>query len=1200
MGKVKFSDEQQSVIDMRGANLLVSAAAGSGKTEVLAERIVELIMDKDHPVSIDRMVVLTFTEAAASEMRERVTGKLIDRLKDNPEDERLYAQSLLVQNALITTIDSFCLFIIHNNFSDIGIDPGFRVLDQGEKSLILKETFDEILEESLENGDTSEETKLILDTLTGRPADLEDMVLSFAGFLFSTPDRDEWIKEALKCYTADTEDEMYATPLFQSVFNEALMTVSDAVTIAKGLKKYCDKYADEIEQPDADAINNILEQLENMARAEDIGELIKKVKLFDNKSLGRKKYDRKTYISDVKKKIKGFVDDISKKKLNFNPETVIDDGKKMAGVLKAFIDFTVRFMDAFDAAKRDRNVIDFVDMERLALKILSDKDDPKKPSKTAAEYRDYFEVIMVDEYQDSNALQESILTKICRDNNYFMVGDVKQSIYRFRGACPDIFTGKYLTYGKEGRDIRIDLNKNYRSRSAVLDFANMIFENVMNRFTCGGIDYDDSARLYYGAVNYDVSDDKEPEVIFFDETNLKESGLSESVSSVECEAAIIAGRINALFEENYMVTEKDGTRRELKYSDIVILLRVEKDINNVIKEVLEKNGIPAYAAEKRGYFSATEVTSLLSYLSVLDNPRNDIDFYGVLTGDIGGFSPEEIAIMRIGRQKGASLYDDFAGCDDERFIQRKNRLMEKLERHGKMSKYMSLRELLEKILEDTDYLIHMTALPSGEKRRANILALLEKATDFEKTSYHGLFQFNRYIRSLRAREVDEGEAGTITDGDNVVRIMSMHKSKGLEFPVVFVSGLGKQYNAMDQKGRVLYDREYGMAADIIDTGRRTRKRDVRKNAVASVIKNADRAEAMRLIYVALTRAREKLIVTGCEKADVLDKMPKPGTLLNSDIQGYDNAFKLILAAIYNEGLHDRLIMRTGVDDLIITDDMRNREMSRRKEVLINNGGSEASAEKSLDPKVKKEYEDGLHPKYEGEYLDGLYIKTSVSAIKMKHYEETESFHREYEAKEESKDIFENEAVPSFAVDGSESPFMNMGAAKGSATHRVMELLDFSKTGDLTGKERREYITECIKQFDEKGLLEKGYRDIVDVDKCSAFFDTDLAKRMCRADKEGKLFKEKSFFLGKKASEIEKRFPDSENIIVQGIIDAYFVENGSVVIMDYKTDMVNNGDELADKYESQLELYKEAVERITGYNVSEMIIYSFRLDEEIPV
>ncbi len=1200
MGNVKFSDEQQRVIDMRGSNLLVSAAAGSGKTEVLAERIVELVMDKNHPVSIDRMVVLTFTEAAASEMRERVTGKLIDRLKDSPEDERLYAQSLLVQNALITTIDSFCLFIIHNNFSDIGIDPGFRVLDQGEKSLILKETFDEILEESLESSDTSEETKLILDTLTGRPADLEDMVLSFAGFLFSTPDRDEWIKDALKCYTADNREELYNTPLFKSVLDDALMTVSDAVIMAKDLKKYCEKYADEIEQADIDTIDIILEQLENMSGAKDIDDLLKKVSLFENKSLSRKKYDRKTYISDVKKKIKGFVDDIAKKKLNFNPETVIDDGKKMAGVLKAFIDFTVRFMDAFDAAKRDRNVIDFVDMERLALKILSDKDDPKKPSKTATEYRDYFEVIMVDEYQDSNALQESILTKICRDNNYFMVGDVKQSIYRFRGACPDIFTAKYLTYGKEGRDIRIDLNKNYRSRSAVLDFANMIFGNVMNRFTCGGIDYDDSARLYYGAVNYDMADDKAPEVIYFDESDFKESTLADSVSSVECEAAIIAGRINALFEENYMVTEKNGTRRELKYSDIVILLRVEKDINNVIKEVLEKNGIPAYAAEKRGYFSATEVTSLLSYLSVLDNPRNDIDFYGVLTGDIGGFSPEEIAEIRTGGQRGASLYDDFAGCNDERFIERKNCLMERMEKHGKMSKYMSLRELLETILEDTDYLIHMTALPSGEKRRANILALLEKATDFEKTSYHGLFQFNRYIRSLRAREVDEGEAGTITDGDNVVRIMSMHKSKGLEFPVVFVSCLGKQYNSMDQKGRVLYDREYGMATDIIDTDRRTRKKDVRKNAVATVIKNADRAEAMRLIYVALTRAREKLIVTGCGTEALLGKMPEKGKLLNADIQGYDNAFKLLLSAIYNEGLEESLITRVGVDDLIITDDMRNRETAHRKEVLVKSGSDEATAEKSIDPVIKKEYEESLYPDYKGRYLNGLYIKTSVSAIKMKHYEESENFHREYEAKEENHKAGENEAVPSFALDGNGKTFTNMGAAKGSATHRIMELLDFSKTGELSGEDRKEYITKCIKEFDEKNLLEKGYSSIVDIDKCSAFFDTDLAKRMCRADKEGKLFKEKSFFLGKKANEIDKSFPDSENIIVQGIIDAYFVENGSVVIMDYKTDRVNDGDELADKYESQLELYKEAVERITKYRVSETVIYSFWLDEEIPL
>ena len=1199
MGKVYFSEEQKSVINMRGANLLVSAAAGSGKTEVLAERIVELIMDKDHPISIDRMVVLTFTEAAASEMRERVTGKLLDRLKENPSDERLYSQSLLVQNALITTIDSFCLFIIHNNFSDIGIDPGFRVLDQGEKSLILKETFDSVLEESLEDEKTSADTKLILDTLTGKPADLEDMVLSFAGFLFSTPDRDEWIEDALKCYTSDSIDELYDTPLFHAILDDSLMTVSDALVIAESVVNYCDTYRSEIEESDRLIMENIRDQIKGMLNSEGITDLNNKISLYDNKRLSGKKYERKDYISEAKKKIKAFIDEIAKKKLAFNPETVISDGKKMAGVLKAFIDFTVRFMNAFDDAKRDRNVLDFVDMERMALKILSDKDNLKNPSKTALEYRDYFEVIMVDEYQDSNALQESILTKICRDDNYFMVGDVKQSIYRFRGACPDIFTGKYLTYSNEGKNIRIDLNKNYRSRSAVLDFANMIFGNVMNRFTCGGIDYDESARLYYGAVNYDTADDRKPEVIFFDETELDGSELGEEVSSIECEASIIASRINALLEENYMVTDKDGTRRELRYSDIVILLRVEKDINNVIKDVLEKNGIPAYATEKRGYFSAREVTTLLSYLSVLDNPQNDVDFYGVLTGDIGGFEPDEIADLRPGKQKGASLYDDFVNCMDEKLISRKDRLLNLLEKHGKMAKYMALRELLENILEDTDYLIHMTALPSGEKRRANILALLEKATDFEKTSYHGLFQFNRYIRSLRAREVDEGEAGTITDGDNVVRIMSMHKSKGLEFPVVFVSGLGKQYNSMDQKGKVLYDREYGIAADIIDTDRRIRKKDVRRNAVASVIKNADRAEAMRIIYVALTRAREKLIVTGCEKASVLDKMPQPGQLLNADIMGYDDAFKLILAAIYNEGLQNELITWASVDDLVITDDMRDKEIAHRKEKLHETADM-SSAEKAIDPEVKKEFENALCPDYKGKYLEGLYIKTSVSAIKMRHYEESENFHREYESIDNQSDAEENEVVPSFAMDGNENPFANMGAAKGSATHRIMELLDFAKAGDLSGQDRMRYITDGIKRFDEQGLLEKGYADLIDVNKCSAFFDSALAKRMSVADKGGKLFKEKSFFLGKKASEVEKRFPDSENIIVQGIIDAYFEENGKIVIMDYKTDKVKSGDELVDKYDSQLKLYKEAVERITGYEVSETIIYSFWLDEEIPL
>jgi len=1186
MGEIKFSESQLEVINGRHANMLVSAAAGSGKTEVLSERIISLITDKENPIDIDRMVILTFTEAAAAEMRERVTNKLTKLAEEKPEDERLFSQSMLVQNALITTIDSFCLFIIRNNFADINLDPGFRVLDKGEKELMLKDSFDELVDKRLENEEDGD-IRLLLDYLDEKSG-FEEQTKKFADFLFGRPDRDKWIRDALNNYQIKDEDDFYQKKLIKFIEQEARLIAKDALTLADASLRICERVD---ECPDIDVMSEVRDKIHDIACSKSIKELKNKAEQYKVPSVKRKDYPGRETVKQNKNDIKKFVDEI-KGLLNFDVQRVMEDDQRMLKVIKAFTEFTCQYMDLFDEKKRERNVIDFVDMERFALKILS-TEEGSQPSKTALEYQDFFKVIMVDEYQDSNALQESILTKICSEDNYFMVGDVKQSIYGFRGACPEIFTEKYNRFQHTGINKKIDLNKNFRSRNCVLDFTNLIFETVMNQFTCGGIDYDDNASLKFGSFDYQIEEDTLPELLVADISDLDDIENLPEGGKIELEGRMVASRIQKLMADRFQVFDKkDKCKRDIRYSDIVILLRTEKDWNDTFKRALEEKGIPAYATAKRGYFDTLEIRGILNYLQVIDNPRQDISFWGVLTGVIGGFDISEAALFKPAT--GMSLFDSFLGSDEATLSEKKSRLADMLEKHTRMAKYMSLRELIETILVDTDYLNYMTALPAGEKRKANILALLEKASDFEKTSYHGLFQFNRYIKSLKAQNVDEGEAGSLIEGDDVVRIMSMHRSKGLEFPVVFVSGLGKSYNFMDVNSKILVDDELGLGMDYFEPNTRIKRKDIRRDAIGKAIKRKITAEEMRILYVAMTRAKEKLILTGSSKTKDFESLSGEGMLISSVINGFSKYMDVIANALSSRSCLPTYLRMISPEEIgldIISDNV-NDVIKKSEMTTLGEAVSDADLQ---------DMKDAMNPEYHGQYLKGLYIKTSVSALKKAAYEQGENSKLEFEAEESEERHFEDpasaEPVPDFAV-LEKTENVNIGALKGTAAHRLMELLPFKDTVNLESGDKIAFIKQVMETNKSSGLLEEELYELINIKKCANFLDSSLAKRMATADSEGMLYREKSFFYGIDANRINPDFPESERILVQGVIDAYFIEDGDIVLMDYKTDKCSDEYQLIEKYKKQLDIYEEALREITGKKVKERLIYSFCLEKVI--
>lgn len=912
---MKFTPDQQRVIDTRNANILVSAAAGSGKTAVLVERIIQMITDENRPVDIDRLLIVTFTSAAAAQMRERISKAVSQRLEENPESEHLQKQASLIHNALITTIDSFCLFVIRNNFNEIGLDPAFRVADESEVKMLEADVMGRLLEDA-----HTEPTERFLHFIecysTGtNEKKIEEAILRLYHFSMSYPFPEQWLTERLEDYRIREVSELADKQWFQcalvyirTVLQECRDRLHQALGIAGsagGPVQYSENLTADIE---------LIEKLRCASGYEELYDL------FTYSSFGRlsaKKEDGvdpvlKDMVKAIRDEVKKAVADLKKFLFQISVEDTLKDMAACQEAVEELVSLTISFKKMLDQSKRDRNVIDFSDMEHFALQILLKKDEDGAivPSNTALELQDYFEEIMIDEYQDSNEVQELLLKCISGEDkgrfNRFMVGDVKQSIYKFRLARPEIFMEKYDTYVTDGanairdvnaRNVRIDLSMNFRSRREVTDSTNFICSQLMTA-KVGNVEYDDRAALYVGA-SYPEPEDKGGNDIYrtelliatpdsllqqtdpdYDSDNTNQAGTPK-YSEKEIEAVMVAERIRQLVGRFPVTDAATGESRPAKYSDIVLLFRATAGWDEDFRRILSERGIPVHVASRAGYFETLEIQGIVNFLRVLDNPLQDVPLYGVLKLPYFDFTeteityikcfvrdlPEEQAQPKLFFYEQIKLYYHTvcrsSESDDDRIIRTKlERFLETIAKYRQKVAYTPIKELLQQLIADTSYDAYVGSMPGGDQRIANIELLLEKAGAFQNTSFYGLFHFIRYLETIQEQEVDFGEANILDENADVVRIMTIHKSKGLEFPVCFVCGLSKQFNQMDMRQSILMDVELGIGVDYIDPALRVKRKTMRKNVVAQRMKEDTRGEDLRVLYVALTRAKEKLILTG--------------------------------------------------------------------------------------------------------------------------------------------------------------------------------------------------------------------------------------------------------------------------------------------------------------------------------------------------
>lgn len=1201
-----WTKEQQQVIDLRNRNILVSAAAGSGKTAVLVERIKELVLDKKHPVDIDHLLVVTFTNAAAAQMKERVAKALEKALQENPSDVRLQQQAALVQNAQITTIDSFCLYVLRNHFHEIGLEPNFRIGDEGELKLLREDVMTGLFEQCYEEKHPGFLHLISCYGTSRSDAPVRDMIFKLYSYAQSYPWPKQWLREALSCYEIKTEQE-----LEQALFIE--MTVEYGKQMVKGYLEQAEHYHELCQDVDGpymyeEACEQDVEQMEDLLSCSTYQDFYEELGKCKFATLGRAKDyigspEKQEQVKTERKKLKDGIGKLKSDCFALTFQEILEQLTLVQPSAEALAEVTERFIDAFTERKQDKNLVDFSDLEHFALEILVEE-ETGKPTETAKEFQNAYEEIMIDEYQDSNYVQETILRAISREavgqNNLFMVGDVKQSIYRFRLARPELFMEKFDTYETTDAPCqRIDLHKNFRSRDTVLTFTNDIFYQIMKR-NLGGVDYTDEAALYCGA-DYPAGEKEDAfdSEILLTTTQELEEGTKQRISKQELEAKLIADRIRKMVGKEEVVDEETGEFRKVRYGDIVILLRSLSEWADLFAEVLNANGIPAHTVSRTGYFSTLEIRTVLNYLRILDNPRQDIPLAAVLKSPMAGLSDEQLARLRLLAEdkpyhqcvkmflEAEEELTEKESTADEDMRAKLKRFSETYKKLRRQTMDIPMHELLQKVLKETGYARYASALPAGRQRLANLHMLSEKAIAYEKTSYRGLYHFIRYIDELQKYDVDFGEAELVGENEDAVNIMSIHKSKGLEFPVCFVSGMGKSFNKQDSRSKMILHPNLGVGLDIIEEDRRIKVPAFFKKVIARQTELESLGEELRVLYVAFTRAKEKLIITGCIKDEEMLQQIREiycgsnRKELNFKERAEAKTFlEWILPAAAASGSWDKVCYVTPWSMLEdeaahqITEHVSLRQRVQQAEKVSD----------TLYEKIKEQLS------YQYPHPDAIHLVTKYSVSELKH-----RAMRELAAKEE-EDVtpkFLEEVstpyVPAFMEGKAE---VNQGALRGTAMHRLMECYDFTKMPDRSD-EFAENIKKQLTGLVQMGKVSEDMQKLIRIPSVELFLKSQLAPRMKAAAMRDDLFREKPFVMGNHEME-------EEMVLIQGIIDVFWVEEDGIVLLDYKTDRVDSATRLRDMYKEQLDLYAEALERIFPLPVKEKYLYSFRLNQAIEV
>lgn len=1291
---MKYTKDQQKAIETRHKNILVAAAAGSGKTRVLVDRIIAQLLA--HECSVDEMLVVTFTNAAAAEMRERIDKALQQKLveaEDRKTIDWLERQLVLLSGASICTFHAFCQRVIRQNIEALDVDPQFRLASDQEMVLLRRDVLEELLEDSYKMPEDEEEKQEWQDFLEFADdygddhgdEGVYDAVLKLYNFCQSQPFPEDWLRAQQERFANIKEgNSFWQTPWTNTIVKTLGQEIERSIRTYEETCALVRINPDESEegeeakksqalmaawQPYVEYLQSCIEKMEEVQAAYRTAVLAKQAGGWDDLAAIAKKWRQpvlrgKVYnalrddFPEVRQAFEKSRDEAKKiftdardKYLAESEEEVMAGLAECSATVRRYTNLTLRFIKALQAAKKERNILDFNDLEHFALAVLCA--DPEKlaaakeedfqgesgeklRTEAARDLREKYAVIMVDEYQDTNGVQEAILNLIAREDNRFTVGDVKQSIYRFRLADPYLFQQKYDTYPEnpteDDKNQLITMKQNFRSRAEVLAPINFIFDQVMHRDSME-IEYDEKSRLYPGAdypehahslkgpmeIDMILRGGEEDVPADSAKTGNDGEGEAEELEGFELEAQHIADRIAGLMESGYKVFDKDaGGYRPLAYRDIAILLRAVKGKANTLLESLRKNSVPAYADVDGGYFEANEVRLVLALLKVIDNARQEIPLAAVLVSPIGGFTMEELARLRMSVPD-EDLYGALLRSHSPETPLSKDLADRAADFSAALNSWRSyavshsVPELIWKLYRETGYYDYVGGLKGGLLRQANLRMLADRAAEYEKTNYRGLFRFLRFLEDLKKRDTDLSVARTLGASEDVVRIMSIHKSKGLEFPVVIVADIAKGFNVRDAQGVFLLHKELGIGPRLVERSEAGRQMytTMPYQAIAARITAETKAEEMRVLYVAMTRAREKLILTGTVPAARWEKMAKRYcrgldeqdlALPDEEIRQADSYLDWIAPAVarHTDG---KVIRQAAERDFGTMLDSVEPDAHFAVQLLQGKSIQPHEQEENLDdpiliavrdhqplpPSEEKELvEKRLNWHYEGEELTGITAKMTVSEIKQRFAEEIR------EEEPASVPLVKNEEMlvwrrPQFLQQkGRLSP-----SERGTFMHSIMQNLNLH--GDLSPEGLRAQVS----YMEENGLIAAGHGSDVNYRSIEKFCQSDLGKRLRQAKH---VWREQPFSRMISVGEVSPAYAESqENIFIQGVIDVLFEENdGSLVLLDYKTDRDTTPEKVRRHYAKQIELYRSAVEDILGKKVKESILFLLQDGSEVSI
>lgn len=1223
-----WTDEQWKAIWATGHDILVSAAAGSGKTAVLVNRMIEKVIAKENPIDVDELLVVTFTNASAAEMRHRLADALEKEIAKDPHNAHLRKQLSLVNKAQISTLHSFCLSIVRQYAYLLDIDPGFRIASEGEISLLRDDVLKDVLEEAYSAEDENEVNRIyrLVDSFTSDRDDQDIEVL--IDQLYDTarvhPEPKKWLHSLVEQYQIPNDVTVDDLPFIEHLksaiefqLEEArshLLTVRKCALMPDGPAPYGETVELDLAliQEASRRIRSSWQEAYEFFSTLKWSTLARVAKDSCDEELKKKAQDKRNKAKDIVKKIQ---DTYFARK----PERLIEEIRLMAPTIETLVKLTLQFDEKFKQAKLEKAIVDFSDLEHYALEILTIEEDGKiKPSPVAIEFQQRFKEVLVDEYQDTNMLQETILQLVKSgdesNGNLFMVGDVKQSIYRFRLAEPMLFLNKYLTFEEEPKSsgLKIDLNANFRSRKEVLYGTNYIFEQVMGE-KVGEIKYDEKAALKPSAPYDDVEVPVELAIIYEEQPDTSTDNEEEDIDLIiqeemkksQQEARYIIQRIREMMDAGatvYDTKQKDpGKRmRPMRYSDIVILMRSMTWSNDIIEEFKAAN-IPLYAESSKGYFEALEVMIMINLLKVIDNPYQDIPLASVLRAPFVGLTENEMALIRL-TEKQASFYEAV-----KIFVEKEHSGLEigtqaKLEKFLKqldnwrdLARRGSLSDLIWQIYLDTNYYEMVGAMSNGKQRQANLRALHDRALSFEKSSFRGLFRFLRFIDRMKSRGDDLGIAKSIGEKDDVVRLVTIHSSKGLEYPVVFVAGLGSNFNLMDFNQPYLFDQEYGLAVKAIDPDNRIMYTSLPFLAMKEKKKLEMKAEEMRILYVAMTRAKEKLVLVGSVKDWEKTKQNwcEVQSLAQDEmLPDYVRA----RARNYLDWIGPAISRHASFKDFSDTDYTPIQHPSTWQVSVISNDSFMKKQEKMEETEnelARKEVDDSLLQELERRFTH-IYpferatkkkSKTSVSEMKrienLQQEDESEYFGIYYKNRKKSfvkRPIFmqEKQLTPTEI---------------GTAMHTVMQHVP--QQGFINTEEAQRFLETLV----EKQLITEEEMKAIQIEQLLHFFATPIGKRFSNAKK---LYREVPFTLSVSDAE-------GDSQMIQGIVDCLMQDyDGKWVLLDYKTDKILPFFEeeealiveMSKRYSVQIRLYAEAVEKILQIKVDEKVLYLFEAGKEI--